>query len=381
MNISDISVYKKYSCMFFMLKLLMLVILGAGCAGNGSSVVPKTKRVKNNGELKQESKKKITLVSPVRNEMFTLGEKIEFNYRLEKKGEIIDSVIYYAGGRMIGITYLEDTSYSWVSEGIKVGRNSFNIRFCFNDGTSENRSLTLRFKSDIVPDYYGYRIKAVFPHDRNAYTQGLVYHDGWLYEGTGQRGRSSLRKIRLKTGEIIGTLNLASELFGEGICIFDDKIIQLTWTSQVGFVYDLASFKLIKKINYPTQGWGLTTNGKQLIMSDGSEKIYFLEPEYFTELARIEVYDDEGPVRNLNELEYINGEIYANVYQTYKIVRIDPETGKVLAWINLTGILAQKDYLADVDVLNGIAYDDKNDRLFVTGKRWPELFQIELVKR
>lgn len=367
--------------MCFMLNLLILVILGAGCAGNGSSTVPRHERVEKNKELKQKSKKNITLVSPVKNEMFTLGEKIEFNYRFEDTGEIIDSVIYYAGSRKIGMTYREDTGYSWVSEGIMVGRNSFNIRFCFSDGTSENRSLTLRFKSDIVPDYYGYRIKAVFLHDRNAYTQGLVYHDGWLYEGTGQRGRSSLRKIRLKTGEIIGTLNLASELFGEGICIFDDKIIQLTWTSQIGFVYDLESFKLIKKINYSTQGWGLTTNGKQLIMSDGSEKIYFLEPEYFTELARIEVYDHEGPVRNLNELEYINGEIYANVYQTFKIVRIDPETGKVLAWINLTGILAQKDYHTDVDVLNGIAYDDKNDRLFVTGKRWPELFQIELVKR
>ncbi len=381
MKIIERSVFNKSTRISFVLWLIILGILGAGCAGNGSSTGAKPESIKSNGELKQKSRKNITLISPVKNKMFTPGEKIEFNYRLEDTVEIIDSVIYYARGRKIGITYGEDTGYSWVSEGINVGQNSFNIRFYFNDGTSENRSITLRFKSDIVPDNYGYRIKNVFPHDPDAYTQGLAYHDGWLYEGTGQRGRSSLRKIKLTTGEIIGTLGLASELFGEGVCIFNDKIIQLTWTSRVGFVYDLATFKLIKKINYPTQGWGLTTDGKQLIMSDGSEKIYFLEPDYFTEQARIEVYDHDGPVINLNELEYINGEIWANVYQTDKIVRIDPETGKVLAWINLSGLLALKDYNRKTDVLNGIAYDEINNRLFVTGKMWPELFQIELVKR
>jgi glutamine cyclotransferase len=354
-------------------------ILGAGCAGNGSSTDAKPESIKSNRELKQKSKRKITIISPVNNDMFAPGEKIEFKYRLNEAEEIIDSVIYYVRGRKIGVSYRGNTGYSWVSGGIIVGRNSFNIRFYFNDGTSENRSLILRFKSDIVPDNYGFRIKNVFPHDPGAYTQGLAYHDGWLYEGTGKRGRSSLRKIKLSTGEIIGTLSLASELFGEGVCIFNDKIIQLTWTSRVGFVYDLASFKFIKKINYPTQGWGLTTDGKQLIMSDGSEKIYFLEPDYFTEQARIEVYDHDGPVINLNELEYINGEIWANVYQTDKIVRIDPETGKVLAWINLGGLLPQKDYSRETEVLNGIAYDEINKRLFVTGKMWPKLFHIELV--
>jgi len=365
----------------FMLWFMIMGILGAGCAGNGSSTGAKPESVKSNRELKQKSKRKITIISPVNNEMFAPGDKIEFNYRLNEAEEIIDSVIYYVGGRKIGVSYGGDTGYSWVSEEINVGRNSFNIRFNFNDGTSENRSLILRFKSDIVPDNYGYRIKNVFPHDPGAYTQGLVYHNGWLYEGTGKYGRSSLRKIKFTTGEIIGTLNLASELFGEGVCIFNDKIIQLTWTSQVGFVYDLATFEFIKKINYPTQGWGLTTDGKQLIMSDGSEKIYFLEPDYFTEQARIEVYDHEGEVRNLNELEYINGEIWANVYQTDKIVRIDPETGKVLAWINLGGLLPQKDYSRETEVLNGIAYDEINKKLFVTGKMWPKLFQIELVRR
>ena len=380
MDISQRSVFMKSTCLSFVLWIIILGIISAGCAGNGSSTGAKPESVKSNRELKQKSKRNITIISPVNNKLYATGEKIEFSYRLKEPGEIIDSVIYYTRGRKIGVSYGDNTGYSWVSEGIKVGQNSFNIRFYFNDGTSENRSLILRFKSDIVPDNYGYRIKNVFPHDPGAYTQGLVYHNGWLYEGTGKRGRSSLRKIKLTTGEIIETLSLASELFGEGVCIFENKIIQLTWTSRVGFVYDLATFKLVKKINYPTQGWGLTTDGKQLIMSDGSEKIYFLEPDYFTEQARIEVYDHEGEVRNLNELEYINGEIWANVYQTDKIVRIDPETGKVLAWINLGGLLPQKDYRPETEVLNGIAYDEVNKRLIVTGKMWPKLFHIELVQ-
>jgi len=364
----------------FILWFMIMGILGAGCAGNGSSAGQESESVKSNRELKQKSKRNITIISPENNNMFAPGEKIDLNYRLKEAEEIIDSVIYYTGGRKIGVSYGENTGFSWVAEGVNVGQNSFNMHFYFNDGSNENRSLILRFKSDIIPDNYGYRVKNVFPHNPGAYTQGLVYHDGWLYESTGKRGRSSLRKVKLKTGEIIGTLSLASELFGEGVCIFKDKIFQLTWTSRVGFVYDLAAFKLIKRINYPTQGWGLTTDGKQLIMSDGSEKLYFLEPDYFTEQARIEVYDHEGEVRNLNELEYINGEIWANVYLTDKIVRIDPETGKVLAWINLGGLLPKKDYNPETEVLNGIAYDKVNNRLFVTGKMWPKLFHIELVQ-
>ena len=380
MDISNRSAYRKSNHTSFIVWFMIMGIIGAGCAGNGSSAGQESESVKSNRELKRKSKKNITIISPKNNKMFAPGEKIDFSYRLNEAEEFIDSVIYYTGGRNIGVSYGENTGFSWVAEGVNVGQNSFNMHFYFNDGSNETRSLLLRFKSDIVPDNYGYRIKNVFPHDPGAFTQGLVYHDGWLYEGTGKRGRSSLRKQKLTTGEIIGTLGLASELFGEGVCIFNDKIIQLTWTSKVGFVYDLATFKLIEKINYSTQGWGLTTNGKQLIMSDGSEKIYFLEPDYFTEQIRIEVYDHNGPVINLNELEYINGEIWANVYQTDKIVRIDPETGKVLAWINLGGLLPQKDYSPETDVLNGIAYDEINNRLLVTGKMWPKLFHIELVK-
>ena len=228
--------FGKSTLISFILWFMIMGIIGAGCAGNGSSTGVKPESAKINRELKQKSKRNITIISPVNNKMFAPGEKIDFNFKLKEAENIIDSVIYYTGGRKIGVSYGDDTDFSWVAERVNIGQNSFNMHFCFNDGTSENRSLILRFKSDIIPDNYGYRIKNVFPHDPGAYTQGLVYHDGWLYEGTGKRGRSSLRKIKLKTGEIIGTLSLASELFGEGICIFKNNIFQLTWTSRVGFV-------------------------------------------------------------------------------------------------------------------------------------------------
>ncbi|UCG26632.1 MAG: glutaminyl-peptide cyclotransferase, partial [Bacteroidales bacterium] len=218
-------------------------------------------------------------------------------------------------------------------------------------------------------------------HDISAYTQGLVYEDGFIYESTGQRGESTLRKVKLETGELIESLNLPPDLFGEGACIFGDKIIQLTWTSKTGFVYDKNTFRILNRIIYSTQGWGLTTNGEQLIMSDGSHIIYFLDPDYFTELSRIEVFDNERAVNNLNELEFIDGKIYANVYQSDLIVIIDPLTGKVLSRIDLQGLLSPEDRHDRIDVLNGIAYDAENKRLFVTGKRWPKLFEIQLVKK
>lgn len=226
---------------------------------------------------------------------------------------------------------------------------------------------------------YSYRILNVYPHDVDAYTQGLVYDDGVLYEGTGLNEKSTLRMVDLKDGTVLQYHELAPEYFGEGVTIFGDRIIQLTWKANTGFYYDKASFILIEQFYYPTEGWGLTHDGKRLIMSDGSDVIRFLIPETFEEVSRISVTDHEGPVSNLNELEYINGEIFANVWPTDRIVKINPLTGKVTAWIDLTGLLKKQDRNAQVDVLNGIAYDAERDRLFVTGKHWPKLFEIELV--
>jgi glutamine cyclotransferase len=230
-----------------------------------------------------------------------------------------------------------------------------------------------------APPVYGYRVIRSYPHDRQAFTQGLVYEAGELYEGTGIRGHSSLRRVALETGIVRQERVLPEQYFGEGITIFGDRIIQLTWQSRIGFVYDKASFKLLQQFRYPTEGWGITHDGSRLIMSDGTANLYFLEPQTFTEIDRIEVHDDQGPVVRLNELEYVRGDIYANVWQTNRIARIDLLTGRVAAWIDLAGLLSAADRQQRVDVLNGIAYDAENDRLFVTGKWWPKLFEMRIV--
>jgi glutamine cyclotransferase len=226
---------------------------------------------------------------------------------------------------------------------------------------------------------YGYRIVNAFPHDPNAYTQGLVFRDGVLYEGTGLLGHSTLRKVALETGGVLQYHRLADHFFGEGITIYGDRIIQLTWQSNTGFVYDKGSFERLREFHYPTEGWGLTHDGERLIMSDGTATLHFLDPDSLREIARIDVYDNSGPVVMLNELEYINGEVYANVWLTEHIARIDPQTGRVVGWIDLSGLYEIPDTLQGIAVLNGIAYDRHSDRLFVTGKLWPRLFEIELV--
>lgn len=226
---------------------------------------------------------------------------------------------------------------------------------------------------------YDYRIVNVYPHDRQAFTQGLVIEDGVFYEGTGLRGESSLRRVEPETGTVSQLLLLPDQFFGEGITIWEDRIIQLTWKSGVGFVYDKDSFELLDTFGYPTEGWGITHDGTKLIMSDGSSTLYFWDPETLEEVGQVQVHDDRGPVTMLNELEYVQGKIYANVWQTDRIAAIDPETGRVTGWIDLVGLLQPEDKVQQVDVLNGIAYDEDGDRLFVTGKWWPKLFEIDLI--
>ncbi len=226
---------------------------------------------------------------------------------------------------------------------------------------------------------YGYRTVNVYRHDPAAFTQGLTFADGWLYEGTGRRGQSTLRLVELESGIVRQLHQLPDRFFGEGVTVFGDRVIQLSWQSGTGFVYDRRSFALLEKFSYSTEGWGITHDGENLIMSDGSATLRFLDPETFTETGQVEVFDPDGPVTRLNELEYVKGEIYANVWQTDRIARIDPPTGRVTGWIDLTGLFRPEESAAPVDVLNGIAYDAAADRLFVTGKLWPRLFEIELI--
>jgi glutamine cyclotransferase len=233
-------------------------------------------------------------------------------------------------------------------------------------------------KNTQTPANYTYQVVKTYPHDENAFTQGLVFEDGFLYEGTGLEGRSSLRKVELDTGKVLQIYRLPNEFFGEGITIFGNNIIQLTYRTNVGFVFDKGTFKQLRQFNYPTEGWGLTHNNKQLIMSDGSATLYFLDPETFKQTSSIIVRDNGVALQRLNELEYIDGKIYANIWQTNRIAIIDPDTGRVTGWLDLTGLLPQRDINA---VLNGIAYDRINRRLFVTGKFWPKLFEIKLIPK
>jgi glutamine cyclotransferase len=226
---------------------------------------------------------------------------------------------------------------------------------------------------------YTYKVINTFPHDQKAFTQGLVFENGVLYEGTGLPGRSTLRKVELETGNILKMYKLSPEFFGEGITIYRDKIIQLTYKENVGFVYNKDTFELLRKFNYPTEGWGITHNGTHLITSDGTPTLYFLDPETFEQVRRIIVYDRDVPLWSLNELEYVEGQIYANVWGTDRIAIIAPETGRVTGWIDMKGLLPRQDHTGYEDVLNGIAYDQKSGRLFVTGKFWPKLFEIKLI--
>lgn len=223
------------------------------------------------------------------------------------------------------------------------------------------------------------RIVNTFPHDRAAYTQGLVFEDGGLYEGTGLNGLSTLRRVDLESGEVLKAISLSPEYFGEGIAIWDDRIVQLTWKSGMGFVYDKETFELLDTFRYPTQGWGITHDGTRLIMSDGTATLHFWDPDTLAEIGSVEVQTHSGPVTRLNELEYIDGKVFANIYRTDFIAIIDPDTGQVTAWIDLRGLLGPEDFVEPVEVLNGIAYDASDGRLFVTGKLWPKLFEIELV--
>jgi glutamine cyclotransferase len=230
-----------------------------------------------------------------------------------------------------------------------------------------------------TPARWTYKVVSTFAHDPKAFTQGLVFEDGFLYEGTGLNGRSELRKVELETGNVLKTYKLPDEFFGEGITIYNDRIFQLTYQSHVGFVYDKETFELLREFEYQTEGWGLTHDDKYLIMSDGTPMLYFLDPKTFKQKHKIMVLDQNSQVWGLNELEYIDGEIYANVWPTERIVKIEPETGRVIGWIDAEGILAPEDHSEPVDVFNGIAYDAANRRLFVTGKFYPKLYEIKLI--
>jgi glutaminyl-peptide cyclotransferase len=229
---------------------------------------------------------------------------------------------------------------------------------------------------------YGYRVVHVYPHDPNAFTEGLEYRGGFLYEGTGLNGRSNLRKVDLQSGKVLREIRIDSQYFGEGITVFGQRIVELTFRAEKGFVYDKGTFRQIGTFDYPGEGWGLTNDGRQIFMSDGTAEIRCWNPETLREIRRFTVHDGKSSVERLNELEFVRGEIFANVWLTDKIARISPVDGRVTGWIDLTGLFPESERVSSgADVLEGIAYDSLGDRLFVTGKLWPNLFEIQLVRK
>jgi glutaminyl-peptide cyclotransferase len=230
------------------------------------------------------------------------------------------------------------------------------------------------------PARYGYRVVRVYPHDPSAFTQGLVFRDGFLYESTGLEGKSTLRKVRLETGEVVEQRRIDPQYFAEGLADLGERLFQLTWRSEVGFVYGLRDFEPQRTFSYGGEGWGLASDAKRLIMSDGTATLRFIDAESLRETGRLQVTDQGRPVPNLNELEVVKGQIFANVWQSDDIVAIAPSDGRVVGRVDLTGLLPSDDR-PGTDVLNGIAWDRERDRLFVTGKWWPKLFEIQLVKR
>ena len=302
----------------------------------------------------------------------------------EKENKPIQSVQFFVNGKEIPSN--NESSIELNTKDIGIGKHQISALIFYPEKTKKENSF-FEVLANKAPTVYDYKIINKYPHDKKAYTQGLEYYKGFLYETTGHRGESTLRKVAIKTGKVLKKTALDERYFGEGMTIFNQKIYWLTWQAKKGFVYDLETFKQEKEFTYDksTEGWGFTHNDTALIKSDGSHKIWFLNPKTLKEEKSIQVYTNKYAVKDLNELEMINGKIYANKYQQNAIVIIDPTTGIVEGIANLKSLKKEMEktqkLVSQDEVLNGIAFDSENNRMFVTGKNWGTLFEIELIKQ
>ena len=303
----------------------------------------------------------------------TLGDTLKLSINNPKKLDITE-VSYQLDGQLVD----DNTILNDISLGEKTITAVVN-----HDGKSETLSKSIKVFNNIIPSYYKYEVVNTYPHDITSYTQGLEFHNGELYESTGQRKESKLRKVNFETGEVIKNINLEDQYFGEGLTILNDKIYQLTWQAKKGFVYDMNTFEKLSTFNYGTskEGWGICNDGNTLYKSDGTEKIWFLNPENLTEKGHIEVYTEKGKIPSLNELEWIDGKIYANIYQKNGVVIINPKTGGVEGVIDFKPLRKLVKQHPDLDVLNGIAYHPERKTIFVTGKNWDKLFEVKIKKQ
>ena len=363
---------------FFFLMICLCCSLFTTCLScnrGGGSTKPDNKT-----ERPRQRKAQIAITSPKNNEKQPLGTTITLSAKTKTDSETLDSLRWFTNGKWLKTSRSEDIT--WNTEGLATGTHRIEAVAHYTSGQRDIVSVNVLLLAPQAPKQYAYKVIQVYPHDTKAYTQGLLFDDGFLYESTGLEGESTLRKVNIQTGEPLQVTDLPADVFGEGLALVGEKLIQLTWKNQTAFVYQKSDLKLLNKISYPMkEGWGLAYDGTHLLMTDGSATLYFLDREYLAEVRRIEVCDNKGSVQNLNELEYIGGELWANVYLTDDILRIDPKTGIVLGRINMAGLLKSSDQKPDTNVLNGIAYDEKTGKIYVTGKNWPKLFEIQVVEK
>lgn len=365
---------------FMSLFLMLLVTWTMSCSGR-----PARSPAKDPGPsvtvMEEQTPGIILFDLPAEDAAFKTGDQIRVALSPEASSRTPDSIVIFFDGKRVTVLRSDPWQFT-IPSGFTAMTGKKSLRAAgYRNGKAHTVTRFVELFSDIVPPVYGYRTIRSYPHDTEAFTQGLFYDSGYLYEGTGQEAGSTLREVELETGRVIRQLNLESSLFGEGITLCQDRIYQVTWQDKVGFVYDRATFRLLNKIYYSTEGWGLTTVNDRIVMGDGSNILYFFDPALFTVVSRIEVYDHEKKVDQLNELEYINGEIWANIWMTDLIARIDPATGRVNSYINLAALFPEhKRRETGADVLNGIAYDREGGRIFVTGKRWPRLYEIRVTE-
>jgi len=329
-------------------------------------------------ESSSKSRKPVSSITVIpTKKSYVLGEKVSVNVKTKSKDGELQTVKLYFDKQLLKESNLEDFTVDNVDINM-LGDGIFSVEAVKTDGLSNTRSANIEIVSDVIPEKYTYKVLKNYPHSKEDYTQGLEFYGNDLYEGTGDYGKSGLYKKQLESGKANKSIKLADKYFGEGITILNDKIYQLTYKTQIGFVYRLSDFACIDSFQYSSaEGWGLTNDGTNLIMSDGTNVLTWLNPNDFSIIKTLQVANNKGIINNLNELEYVDGMIYANIYTTDVIVKIDATTGKVLSEINLAGLLNMYKDNDRVDVLNGIAV--KDNRFYVTGKLWPRLFEIQLV--
>ena len=350
--------------MHYNIKIILIVFILFSCDNKGN---------KNYNSPRIVSQLKIT--SPSYNEVFKKGDSIKIEVSSNsKKNKLIESIFYLGNDSIKFLNTLNISS----DELVRYGRYNFSIVSKFEEGSTEKINKSFLLYPQNKPDEKNYTIIKILPHDPNTYTQGLLLDQKDFLESSGQYGKSFIRRIDSKTGNVINEIKIDKNLFAEGITTYDNRLYMLSWKSNKGLIFNKNNFEIIGEIDYNTEGWGLTTYEDNLVMSDGSEKLYFRDPITFKTQKIIEVYDNNGKVENINELESINGKIYCNIYGKDIILIIDPDTGLVESRINLNNLFKRENYNDKVDVLNGIAYNIDNNSIIVTGKWWPSMYELKI---